>query len=130
MTVMFNKETEEPAVKKDKKQPKDRFLLGSTGCYFEVANYLSGNSKITVDKVVKLGKNPKMTLENTEGEGRSLKVMLQAPTGETKFNGFVTAGDGKIELDVDEHGEDILEAWQTEEVLRAISADDLIDAWG
>ena len=132
MTVMFNKEEEtkvQPEVKESKKQPKERFTIGSTGCYFEVANYIAGCDKITVERVVSLGKNPNMTLENTEGEGRSLKVMLLAPTGETKFNGFITAGDAKIELDVDEHGEAILEAWLTEEVLRAITVSELVEAW-
>ena len=113
----------------EKKTPKDRFTIGSTGCYFEVAEYLAGNPKIDAEAVKRLGKNPSMYLKDTEGEGRSLCVMKKTKDGEIKFNGFVTAGDKKVELWLEEHGDMILEAWKTESIVRAIDADALIDSW-
>ena len=135
MPLLDNKE---PVVEQtpEKKQPKQRFVLGSTGCYFEVAEYLQNNAKITEAKVKKLGCNPSMFLKDTEGEGRSLGVYKKTDPkgdgsfdGEIKFNGFVTAGDKKVELWVEEHGDKITEAWKNETIIRAISADELIDSW-
>ena len=135
MPLLDNKE---PVVEHtpEKKTPKDRFLLGSTGCYFEVAEYLAGNPKITEKSVKALGNSPAMYLADTEGEGRSLKVMKKTDPkkdksydGEIKFNGFVTAGDKKVELWLEEHGDMILDAWKTEAIVRAISADELVDSW-
>jgi hypothetical protein len=55
--------------------------------------------------------------------------MKKTKDGEIKFNGFVTAGDKKVELWLEEHGDMILEAWKTESIVRAIDADALIDSW-
>ena len=135
MPLLDNKE---PVVEHtpEKKTPKDRFLLGSTGCYFEVAEYLAGNPEINEKSVKALGSNSSMYLADTEGKGRSLKVMKKTDPkkdgsfdGEIKFQGFVTAGDKKIELWLEEHGDMVLDAWKTETVIRAISADELIDSW-
>lgn len=118
------------------KQPKIRFLIGSTGCYFEVADYICTSDKVTAEKAKSLGSNTSMYLEDTLGEGRSLKVMKKTDPkkdksfdGEIKFVGFVTAGDKKIELCMEEHGDMILEAWQTEEISHAINVDELVDSW-
>jgi hypothetical protein len=111
------------------KTPRDRFILGSTECYFELAAYLSGNEKVTIKKVKSLGQNEAMYLADTDKKGRSLKVMIKTPDNETKFLGFVTAGDASISLYKDEHAEDILEAWKTEDITKAITADEVVDLW-
>jgi len=118
------------------KQPKIRFVIGSTGCYFEVADYLCTSTKITEAKAKSLGSNPSMYLEDTLGVGRSLKVMKKTDPkkngsfdGEIKFQGFITAGDKKIELCMEEHGDMILEAWKTEPIMYAIGVDELVDSW-
>ena len=111
------------------KTPRDRFILGSTECYLELAGYLSGMDVVTVEKVKSLGQNKAMYLADTDKKGRSLKVMLKTPDNETKFLGFVTAGDASISLYKDEHAEDILKAWQEEPITRAITAEEVVDLW-
>ena len=131
MTVLMN---EEPKVQEESNtEPKPKFklkfVLGASNCVFEVAEYLAKAKGITAEKVVKLGKNPKMFMKNTEGIGRSLAVYLPVSTGEVKFQGFVTNVDGKVELDVDEHGEAVLDAWQNEPVYKASNPDEIVEAW-
>ena len=125
MGVNANKQA--PKVNPDKSNaPKIRFTLGNSERYFEPAVYLSD---IKIAKVESLFRNGKgldpdpMTLEETEG--KSLKVMYKTDT-EVKFCGFVTAGDAKIVLDASDV-EGILNSARTEEIKKAISADELID---
>ena len=130
MTVLMNDAPRVEETAKDvKSDEKIQFVLGESNCRFEVAKYLSKAKGITVDKVISLGNNPKMFMRNTEGKGRSLGVYLPVGTGELKFQGFVTNMDGKVELDLDEHGEAVLEAWQTGKVYRASTPDEVIEAW-
>ena len=115
----------------DNEVAKDKYLLGSTGCYFEVAKKYSGNENINPEKVRSLGNNPAMKLADTKGKGRSLKVLFTTEAGEVRFAGFVTAGDASIELDVAEHGEQILEAWKDEKepIIKALTNDEFISEW-
>ena len=111
MTVLINDVPKVEETAKDVKgEDKICFVLGESNCRFEVAKYLSKAKGITVAKVVSLGKNPKMFMKNTEGKGRSLGVYLPVASGEIKFQGFVTNTDAKVELDLDEHGEAVLNA--------------------
>ena len=130
MALLNNSEVEVTEVAGDE-VVKDRFLLGSTGCYFEVAKKYSGNKNINPEKVRSLGNNPAMKLADTKGKGRSLKVLFTTEAGEVRFLGFVTAGDASLELDVAEHGEQILEAWQDDKelIIKAATNDELIGEW-
>ncbi len=76
------------------KVPKDRFVLGGSESYFEVAQNLTG--EIKASDLDRLFINENMTIGETEG--RSLKVLFNTGT-ETRFIGFITAGDASISLD-------------------------------
>ena len=104
------------------KQPRDRFIIGTSGCYFESAAYLTG--KMTAVKVKDLLVNPVTQVMGTEG--KSLKVMFTTPTGEVKFTGFITAGDASIELD-EEDVPTVMKHVADEEVTKAIAAEELVD---
>ena len=130
MTVLTNEEPKVQEESSTKSKFKLKFVLGASNCVFEVAEYLTKAKDITAEKVVRLGKNPKMFMKNTEGTGRSLAVYLPLSTGEVKFQGFVTNVDGNVELDLDEHGEAVLDAWQNEPVFKASNPDEIVEAWG
>lgn len=130
MTVLINDAPKvEETPKEIRSEEKLHFVLGESNCKFEVAKYLSRAKGITVDKVISLGKNPKMFMKNTEGKGRSLGVYLPVGSGEIKFQGFVTNIDAKVELELDEHGEAVLNAWQTQHVYKASTPDEVVEAW-
>ena len=103
------------------KTPRDRFIIGTSECYFEAAQYLTG--KLDANKVKALFANPVTTVEETEG--KSLKVMFHTGT-EVKFTGFVTAGDASLELDNADVAK-IMEHATTEPITKAIAADELVD---
>lgn len=108
----------------NKKQiQRDRFILGASECYFEAAQYLSG--QLSVEKVVSLFNNEAMSVGETEG--KSLKVLFTTPTGEVKFVGFVTAGDASVELDVDDAEAILSHARQEGAIVKAIDAKALVD---
>ncbi len=104
------------------KIPRDRFILGSSECYFEAAQYLTG--KLNPAKVRDLFVNPVTKVMETEG--KSLKVMFTTPSGEIKFTGFVTHGDASVELD-SEDAPIILQHATDEEIVCAVNADELVD---
>lgn len=104
------------------KVPRDRFVIGKSESYFESPEYLAG--KMTPEIVTSLLHN-----ENTQlmvSKGQSLKVMFAAPTGELKFVGFITAGDGSVTMT--EEDIPIVQAHieSGEPIIRAITADELI----
>ena len=103
-------------------QPKDRFNIGESQCYFEAANYLTG--RMDEGKVVGLLTNDNTSIAETEGEGRSLKVLFATGT-EVKFVGFITAGDGSIQLDSDDIP--TIMGQVSGGVTRAITPDQLVD---
>ena len=92
-------------------------------CYYEPAVYIQETGKITADVVSKMLKNKDTRIE--ECEGKSLKVMFHTGT-EVKFLGFITAGDGSREL-TDEDVAYILNNVEAEEIVQAITADELVD---
>lgn len=100
--------------------PRERYIIGTSECYFEVAQYLTG--KLTPEKVKALFSNEAMTIEETEG--KSLKVMFRT-ANEVKFIGFVTAGDASIELDAQDVDK-IMDHASNEPIVKAISADELV----
>lgn len=103
------------------KQPRDRFIIGQSECYFESAQYLTG--KLDATKVKALFVNPETSIEVTEG--KSLKVMFHT-ANEVKFTGFVTAGDASLELD-EEDIATIRAHATSEDITKAIDVDALVD---
>ena len=112
----WQKQTETVAAAQ--KQPKVRFVLGSSECYFEPAESLA--PLVNEAAVERLLRNPNAQVLGTEG--RSLKVLFHAPT-EIKFCGFITAGDASVELEEADF-EELKDA--AFPVTRAISAEDLV----
>jgi hypothetical protein len=112
------------------KQPKDRFVYGDSGCYVEIAEYISNDPTVNVESadVIRLMNNPAMYLAETEGKGRSLKIMLDTSGHETKFVGFVTHGDAKRGLTKDDI-DPILEHTEGCTFERAISPSELVSMW-
>ena len=122
--AMTNNKQSNVTTNSSSKAPRDRYTIGTTETYYEVAGYLTGMPKLDSAKVTSLFNNPKMHLAETEG--KSLKVMFRTPQNELKFCGFVTAGDASQELSK-EHIDPIMEAAKTEAIVKAVSADELID---
>lgn len=98
---------------------RERFILGTSECYFEPADYLG---TLPDEKVVALFANPNVSLAETQG--KSLKVMFKTEN-ELKFVGFVTAGDASIDLEEDSI-EQIFEFAAAGPIVKAINADDLV----
>jgi len=103
------------------KQPRDRFILGTSECYFEAAAYMTG--LLDPAKVKALFVNEASSVAETEG--KSLKVMFNTGN-EIKFIGFVTAGDASLELD-DEDIATVIQHATTEDITVAIDANKLAD---
>ena len=104
-----------------KAKQRDRYVLAGSECYFEPAEYIQ--PAMNADKVTALFKNPAMEIAETEG--RSLKVMFQTGS-EVKFIGFITAGDGSVELTEDDV-DTIMNDVSAGEITKAITADELVD---
>ena len=119
---------------KSNQQLNDRFLIGNSGLYFELASYLSGTGRVTPAKVQSLLRNQsehgEASIEPTEG--KSLKVMFtltgtqETQVDEIKFCGFITAGDASMELDASDI-DAVMQEIANGEVVKAISADSLVD---
>jgi hypothetical protein len=124
------------------KAPKARYMLGKSGWYCEVGDYLAellnrplANDKRTAEeRLTSLLTNAKgnSSIEETDTTGRSLKVMLHVEqkdaqdnvVTEVKFVAFVTHGDAKRSLDASDipavagHAKD--------GIIKAISASEVI----
>ena len=105
--------------------PKDRYTLGDSEMYFEIPKYLNSVEDIDATAVKRLFNNEKMTLEETEG--KSLKVMFRTGT-ETKFCGFVTAGDASRELD-ESDVDNVFDHARKGKIVKAISPSELVAQW-
>ncbi len=101
------------------KAPRDRFIIGSSECYFEAAQYMTGH--IDVAKAKALFNNERTSLKETEG--KSLKVLFRTEN-EMKFIGFVTAGDASLTLD-NEDIATVMKHATTEDITKAITAEEL-----
>ncbi len=102
--------------------PKDKFVLGGSGAYFEPESDFIGLLDPT--KVRSLLLNKKTAIELTKGV--SLKVMFN--TGlEVRFIGFITYGDPKMEFDSEEDIAAILEYAKDpkEQIIKAITKEAL-----
>jgi len=102
------------------KTPRERYVVGTSGCYFEVADYMKG--KLDASLVKKMFLNPNTSIEETRG--KSLKVMFTAEN-EVKYLGFITAGDAMLSLNKT-HIEAITQHTTEEEIYKAVNVDDLV----
>ena len=119
--ALMNNKMKETTTKSVSKGPRDRYVLGTSECFYEPADYVK--ELMSVESVTALFKNDKMRLSD-DCEGRSLKVMFN--TGiETKFVGFVTAGNADLSLDKEDI-EPIMEHATSETIVKAISAKALV----
>lgn len=99
---------------------RDRFIIGSSECYFEPAAYLTG--RLDEAAIKRLFLNPHSEVHPTEG--KSLKVMFKTKN-EVKFIGFVTAGDASLDLDETDIVTIVKHA-REEEIIRAVDVDELV----
>ena len=128
--ALLNNKMKETTTKSVSKGPRDRYMIGTSECFYEPADYIKADLEPTkddprsaIEKITSLFANEKMRLSD-DCEGRSLKVMVN--TGiETKFVGFVTAGNGDLSLDKEDI-EPIMEHATTENIVKAISASNLV----
>ena len=119
--ALMNNKMKETTTKSVSKGPRDRYVLGTSECFYEPADYVK--ELMSAESVTALFKNDKMRLSD-DCEGRSLKVMFN--TGiETKFVGFVTAGNADLSLDKEDI-EPIMEHATSETIVKAISAKALV----
>lgn len=102
------------------KPPRERYVLGTSSCYFEPADYLKG--RLDVAAVTRMFANENTSIEPCEG--KSLKVLFIAKN-EIKFLGFITAGDATMELD-ESHVEKVTEHVTKEVIVKAVDVDELI----
>ena len=131
-SMIANKEAgkTEGQVKKKESGPREKYVLGTSGCYYEPADYIKSLFGTTdtekAQLVTDLFANPLSTIEVTIG-GRSLKVMFEMGN-EIKYCGFITHGDGKMKL-TENHIDAITKHVTTEEIYRACTAQELVNAF-
>lgn len=119
MGMLKNKQ-EQASTTTNAKAPRDRFIIGTSECYFEAAQYLTG--KMNATKVKSLLNHPNSVIAETGG--KSLKLNFTTPSGENKFMGFITAGDASLELDAEDIPS-VVEHAQGE-ITKAIDVDSLV----
>ena len=121
----------EGQVKEKANRSKDKFILGTSGCAFEPAVYISellGNTdEQKCASVRAMFANPLTTIETTDNGGRSLKVMFEIGN-EIKFCGFITHGDKSMHL-LESHIAPITKHIAEEVLYRACTAEELVEAF-
>ena len=131
-SMITNKEAgkTEGQVKKKESSPREKYVLGTSGCYYEPADYIKelfgSTDAEKAELVTDMFANPLSTIEVTDG-GRSLKVMFEMGN-EIKYCGFITHGDAKMVL-TENHIEAITKHVTTEEIYRACTAQELVNAF-
>lgn len=112
-----------PTVQPKSSIPKEKYVLGESGCYFIPNDYLLG--KLSDAKVSSMFRNENTTIEPTDNKGRSLKVMFTA-NDEVKLLGFISAGDPTMSLN-ESHIEQITKVTKEQKIVKAISVDELVN---
>jgi len=109
------------------KAPRDKFILGESGCNFSPEYSLTG--RLDPAKVSRLFAHENTSIEETEpsstATNRGLKVLFD--TGhQVKLMGFINHGDSKTDL-VDANIEHLVKYIKQGPIVKAITVDELLE---